>query len=228
MAQYPDILSAPAPILRNEDLLVDDETVVFGSPDTQSQAQRYPPSTITTNMNSSKSATTYENYSPSTSSSMTYSPSASLTPSPRQPWTSSLSPSSHRDTSSALVAAASTSTYSAYDPYSENPRPSSGAIIPHVSHDASSKVSRRPPEVSQMRTRRKVATATAGVCGGLVGLAVLGPVGAVAGGVGGAMLTKSVGKRRERKRTEQIAAQRHAAEERQFGREIQAYQSEVL
>ena len=115
-----------------------------------------------------------------------------------------------------------------YDPYSENPCPKSGAIIPRVSYDTSSKISTRPPEVSKMRTRRKVATATAGVCGGIIGLAVLGPVGGVMGGVGGAMLCKSVGKRRERKKTERIAAQRHAVEERQFGREIQAFGSEFL
>ena len=42
------------------------------------------------------------------------------------------------------------------------------------------------------------------------------------------MLCKSVGKRRERKKTERIVAQRHAVEERQFGREIQAFGSEFL
>jgi hypothetical protein len=76
-----------------------------------------------------------------------------------------------------------------------------------------------------MRQRRKVATVASGVAGGVLGLAILGPVGAVAGGVGGAMITKQAGKRMERKQTERIAAARYANEEVRYGRTVPALQS---
>jgi uncharacterized protein YcfJ len=74
-----------------------------------------------------------------------------------------------------------------------------------------------------MRRRRKVATVASGVAGGIIGLAILGPVGALAGGVGGAMLTKQTGRRMERKQTERIAAHRYAAEEQRYGHEVPAH-----
>lgn len=96
----------------------------------------------------------------------------------------------------------------------------------YQTRDMPNSVATRPPEVARMRQRRKVATAAAGVVGGIAGLAVLGPIGALAGGVGGAMMTKSAGKRMERKQTERIAAQRHAEEERRYGRTVPALQAD--
>ena len=84
----------------------------------------------------------------------------------------------------------------------------------------------RPPAVERMRARRKVATVTAGLAGGLAGLAVLGPVGALAGGVGGAMLTKHAGKRLERQQTERIATARHVVEEERYGRVVPALRAD--
>lgn len=245
MAQFPDLLSAPAPVLRNDvDLLVDDETVVFAPP--QYQAHRPPPinsdgaSTLSAHYDSYSSPSPPAMSAVSVSSSSGSSSYGSASPQggammqAKQGWDYSSSPTKNsaplttwRDYDN-QPSRQQQEILADYDPYSENPCPKSGAIIPRVSYDASSKISTRPPEVSKMRTRRKVATATAGVCGGIIGLAVLGPVGGVMGGVGGAVLCKSVGKRRERKKTERIAAQRHAVEERQFGREIQAFGSEFL
>ena len=62
--------------------------------------------------------------------------------------------------------------------------------------------------------------------GGIAGLAVLGPIGALAGGVGGAMITKQAGKRLERKQTDRIAAARIAAEEARYGRDVPALASD--
>lgn len=64
-----------------------------------------------------------------------------------------------------------------------------------------------PPSVSpdvqsallDMKIKRKRRTIASGVAGGTVGLLVLGPIGAVAGGMGGALLCKRAGKRRERR-----------------------------
>eukprot|EP00522_Entomoneis_paludosa_P008565 CAMPEP_0172439728 /NCGR_PEP_ID=MMETSP1065-20121228/614_1 /TAXON_ID=265537 /ORGANISM="Amphiprora paludosa, Strain CCMP125" /LENGTH=190 /DNA_ID=CAMNT_0013188449 /DNA_START=80 /DNA_END=652 /DNA_ORIENTATION=+ len=64
-----------------------------------------------------------------------------------------------------------------------------------------------PKEILKMKQNRKRATVGAGVVGGVAGLLVLGPVGAVLGGVGGAVATKQIGKRRERKRLQKISDQ---------------------
>ena len=50
----------------------------------------------------------------------------------------------------------------------------------------------------QMKQRRKVATLNSGIWGGVVGLLLLGPVGAVGIGYGSALLTKHSLKRREK------------------------------
>ncbi|KAL7581374.1 hypothetical protein ACA910_021966 [Epithemia clementina (nom. ined.)] len=71
-----------------------------------------------------------------------------------------------------------------------------------------------PAEVEKMKIRRKRATIAAGVTGGLVGLIALGPVGAVVGGAGASMATRSIGKRRERKKREKIAQRAIAEQER--------------
>ena len=71
-----------------------------------------------------------------------------------------------------------------------------------------------PPEVEKMKVRRKRATIAAGVTGGIVGLIALGPVGAVVGGAGATLATRTVGKRKERKKREEIAQKKIAEAER--------------
>jgi len=63
-----------------------------------------------------------------------------------------------------------------------------------------------PKEIQDMKKRRRGQTIFAGVAGGMVGLVALGPIGAVAGGVGGAMATKGIGKRMEKRMMNKIAA----------------------
>uniref|UniRef100_A0A7S2V6T6 Uncharacterized protein n=1 Tax=Entomoneis paludosa TaxID=265537 RepID=A0A7S2V6T6_9STRA len=63
-----------------------------------------------------------------------------------------------------------------------------------------------PDKITKMKLRRKRRTIAAGVTGGVIGLVALGPVGAVAGGVGSAVATKVIGKRMERRKMEKIAA----------------------
>ena len=63
-----------------------------------------------------------------------------------------------------------------------------------------------PPEIKDMKKRRKVRTVASGVAGGVLGLVVLGPVGGIAGGVGGAMVAKKMGKRKEKRRMDKIEA----------------------
>eukprot|EP00523_Entomoneis_sp_CCMP467_P000654 CAMPEP_0168763154 /NCGR_PEP_ID=MMETSP0724-20121128/24213_1 /TAXON_ID=265536 /ORGANISM="Amphiprora sp., Strain CCMP467" /LENGTH=181 /DNA_ID=CAMNT_0008812341 /DNA_START=42 /DNA_END=587 /DNA_ORIENTATION=- len=67
--------------------------------------------------------------------------------------------------------------------------------------------SKLPKEILKMKKNRKRATVGAGVVGGAIGLVALGPLGAVVGGVGTAVATKQIGKRRERKRLEKISDQ---------------------
>ena len=204
--QFPDILSAPAPVLRDHDILIDGETVAHLSvtdevpnrPSPSSRSFRSPNNTAT---------------SPAMSS-LTTSPTTASPPS-----TARSSPGYHP---------------SPYDPYSfetattiyQHQHPQQQPVVIHQTHDMPYQAT-RPPQVEKMRQRRKVATAAAGVVGGIAGLAVLGPVGALAGGVGSAMLTKQAGKRMERKQTERIAAQRHAAEEARYGRTVPALQDDA-
>jgi hypothetical protein len=56
-----------------------------------------------------------------------------------------------------------------------------------------------PPDLAKMKLRRKQHAAVWGVTGGVVGLAVLGPLGGVAGGVTSAFIVKHQHKRREKK-----------------------------
>lgn len=60
------------------------------------------------------------------------------------------------------------------------------------------------PEIVDLRLRRKRRTVAVGVIAGVTGLILLGPLGAVIGGLGGALVTKSVGKRRERRRQSEL------------------------
>ncbi|KAL7580344.1 hypothetical protein ACA910_004374 [Epithemia clementina (nom. ined.)] len=80
-----------------------------------------------------------------------------------------------------------------------------------------------PNEVLKMKTARKRMTIAAGVTGGIVGLVALGPVGAVIGATGGAMATRSIGKRRERKKREKIA-NRAIAEQHQGAPDVLVHQ----
>jgi len=57
----------------------------------------------------------------------------------------------------------------------------------------------KPPKLVRMKERRKRRTFVVGIVGGTIGLVLLGPIGAVAGGFGSALITKSIGKRRERR-----------------------------
>jgi hypothetical protein len=52
--------------------------------------------------------------------------------------------------------------------------------------------------LAQMKRHRKAATVNSGLCGGLVGLILLGPLGALAVGAGSAMVTKHSLKRKEK------------------------------
>ena len=61
-------------------------------------------------------------------------------------------------------------------------------------HDAIS-----PDDRVRAKKQRKRRTVAAGLVGGAVGLVLLGPLGAVAGGVGSAVVTKRVGKKKERR-----------------------------
>lgn len=71
-----------------------------------------------------------------------------------------------------------------------------------------------PKEVLKMKVQRKRMTVAAGVTGGLVGLVALGPLGAVVGATGGAVATRAIGKRRERKTREKIAERAIADQQR--------------
>jgi hypothetical protein len=55
------------------------------------------------------------------------------------------------------------------------------------------------PDLSAMKKKRKRRTVAWGIVGGVAGLVVLGPLGAVAGGLMGALLTKARCKRREQR-----------------------------
>jgi hypothetical protein len=60
-----------------------------------------------------------------------------------------------------------------------------------------------------MKGRRKRRTVASGVAGGIVGLVALGPLGMIAGGVGSAVVAKRVGKRNEKRRMDELEAQRN-------------------
>jgi len=64
-----------------------------------------------------------------------------------------------------------------------------------------------------MKVNRKRATIAAGVTGGILGVVVAGPLGAVVLGGGGAAATRAIGKRRERKKREKIALKKIAEQE---------------
>ena len=237
--QFPDILSAPAPVLSDHGIVVDGETVAQWD-DSSSFAR---PSPVNTTV-----SPTYRHHSQPSSispamSSITTSPTSVSPPAASQP-----SPAFARPPQSSQQPLYQASTYDPYSSRDDNHHPSrtpssqysprhsssslsspqnyhQSAVVLHQTRDMMHPAP-RPPQVERMRQRRKVATAAAGVVGGIAGLAVLGPVGALAGGVGGAMLTKHAGKRMERKQTERIAAARHALEEERYGRSVPALQAD--
>merc|ERR1712043_24615 len=59
-------------------------------------------------------------------------------------------------------------------------------------------------DLLEMKLRRKRRTVLFGVVGGLAGLIVLGPFGAVLGGFAGALGTRANGKRKESRRRQEI------------------------
>mmetsp|Transcript_20652 Transcript_20652/g.26646 ORF Transcript_20652/g.26646 Transcript_20652/m.26646 type:complete len:179 (+) Transcript_20652:137-673(+) len=91
--------------------------------------------------------------------------------------------------------------------------PSLGAVVPYQDRqmvqqrEGVHNPSTLPKEILKMKKNRRRATVGAGVVGGVAGLLVLGPVGAVLGGAGGAVAAKQLGKRRERKRLEKVSQQ---------------------
>ena len=245
----PDILSAPAPVLRDHDILIDGEPVTWEDQHRSSSTSFARPSPV--NTSSTQTYYHHQQQHPSSSTSTTSPAMSSLTTSP----TSVSPPAATQPSLSFARPPPNQPMYQAstYDPYSpresqihhpnnrnnsrsEYPPPSRAHSSPAIRNYHQSGVvlhqtreipgSTRPPAVEKMRQRRKVATAAAGVVGGIAGLAVLGPVGALAGGVGGAMLCKHTGKRMERKQTERIAAARHAAEEQRYGRMVPALQAD--
>ena len=94
--------------------------------------------------------------------------------------------------------------YSEYDP-----KPGyEGALVVRTEseHGMSAKnPSGLPSEILKMKKNRRRYTVGAGVVGGVVGLVALGPVGAVFGGVGSAVATKQINKRREKKKLEKLS-----------------------
>ena len=81
------------------------------------------------------------------------------------------------------------------------------ALVPYQSQPVGNGFDHKtyPKEVLKMKVQRKRMTIAAGVTGGLVGLVALGPLGAVVGATGGAVATRAIGKRRERKKRDKIA-----------------------
>jgi len=71
-----------------------------------------------------------------------------------------------------------------------------------------------PPDIAKLKRRRRVAASTVGVVGGVTGLLVGGPIGAVALGVGGGLTVKAIGKRRERRKMRKYNQRRQEAVER--------------
>jgi hypothetical protein len=227
-SQFPDILSAPAPILRDQDILIDGETVDHLPSPATYQQPAFRPSPV-----HNPSYSHSHHHHPATSpamSSLTTSPTSASPPTQYAPSSStpssSYSPSYGGGQTQSYQNGNNGSNQFAFpNQYSQNPRPTGGGdgrtVVSHRGH--AGQIATRPPEVAAMRSRRKVATVASGVAGGVIGLAILGPVGALAGGFGGAMLTKQAGRRMERKQTERIAAQRDAAEERRYGHVIPAH-----
>jgi hypothetical protein len=66
-----------------------------------------------------------------------------------------------------------------------------------------------PPEIKDMKGRRKRRTVASGVAGGVLGLVVGGPLLGIAGGVGGAVVAKKVGKRNEKRRMDELEARQN-------------------
>lgn len=245
--QFPDILSAPAPVLRDDDLLIDGETVAMESelpspamsPLTSGSTPQSAPGNNRAFFASAPPATYDPYYQQSPPPQQQQQQYQFATPPPqqqpsayRQSYTNGSNSNNHQSIAPAhrqsqISRTTPPSSSSSFRQSSYGDPTVASMVLSEAPNDPipnGSKASTRPPEVARMRQRRKVATAAAGVAGGIVGLAVLGPVGAVAGGVGGALLTKHTGKRMERKQTERIAAARAAQEEARYGQAVPALQ----
>lgn len=226
--QFPDILSAPAPVLRDDDLLIDGETVMQVAPQPPSPAMSSLTGASPTSYaeTATASPTSYEtsrhSFAQQPQANTGYGGYSNSSPSSQDPYRASAPPAYNTNYRTSQSPAS----------YSSRSINAGGSPAHMVLHEASphhstkaSLSSTRPPEVKRMRQRRKVATVASGVAGGVLGMAVLGPVGAIAGGVGGAMLTKRTGKRMERKQTERMAAARYAREEARYGSTVPALQN---
>jgi hypothetical protein len=222
---YPDILSAPAPVLRDEDILVDGETVAHLSPNTMSFSDYSVVTTTTGFVETAASATAPNSVYDSNND---YSrPPTTIVTSSTSPTSTSYSSSYKSDTNNhndeaAMVPSSSPSPSTHvlyyYDPYApattttttmtRYEEPSHGRVLVNL-----------PPEVQAMKERRKVGTVAVGVVGGFVGLVTLGPIGAVAIGATAAVATKQVGKRLEKRKLKKVEAAKFAMEEQLYGKQ---------
>jgi hypothetical protein len=227
---YPDILSAPAPVLRDEDILVDGETVAHLPPNSMSFSDY---SVVTT--------TDFDTIRRATAPSSVYDSNNNNNNNNRPPTTivtasstSSFHSSSYeRNTNNEAMVPSASSASSApapspsthamyyYDPYA--PATTTTAMATYYEPlQTKYRHVNLPPEVQAMKERRKVSTVAAGVAGGFVGLLVLGPIGAVVGGTTAAVATKQVGKRLEKRTLKKVEARKFAQEEQLYGKPIPA------
>ena len=110
-----------------------------------------------------------------------------------------------------------------------NPKPGyEGALVVREEEPVGLKnPSTLPREVLKMKKNRRRHTVAAGIAGGVVGLVALGPVGAVFGGVGSAVATKQIGKRREKRKMQKLA-DREIARQHSNAPDVEVYSGEFL
>ncbi|KAL7580345.1 hypothetical protein ACA910_004375 [Epithemia clementina (nom. ined.)] len=147
------------------------------------------------------------------------------------------SPLSYKSTyPSAEVSAAMTEvsmpSYNGYsttdDSHPYDPKPGyEGALVVRSEDTMVKNPSSLPPEILKMKKNRRRYTVGAGVVGGVIGLVALGPVGAVFGGVGGAVATKQIGKRREKRKLQKLS-DREIARQHANAPDVEVHSGEFL
>jgi hypothetical protein len=221
---YPDILSAPAPVLRDEDILVDGETVAH-LPHNAMGFSDYSVVT-TTGFESSSAAATPTTRTTTTAQNSVYSsrPPTTIVTASSSSLSSSTSSPYERDANNDVMvpSRASSAALYYYDPYAPvTTTTTMTEYDPTLLQNSMVRVN-LPPEVQAMKERRKVSTIAAGVAGGFVGLLVLGPIGAVVGGTTAAVATKQVGKRLEKRKLKKVDAEMFAQQEYLYGKPLPA------